>query len=117
MHADDFVRHRLFFCGSLFASYFFNVRLPPPILNSRSELLQASLRKALALDVQLIVPQHYDILDGALHRRRFLALCARKTEIGLITCLVFSALICLLRGVLESAEPTPNRSCCPVGRT
>ena len=71
-------RHRLLFSGDLFASYFFNVHLPPPVLNSRPELIQGSLRKALALDAQLIVPQHYDILDGELHCRRFQALCARK---------------------------------------
>ncbi len=73
-------KHRLLFSGDLFASYFFKVHLPPPILNSRPELIQGSLRKALALDAQLIVPQHYDILDGELHRRRFHALCARKLK-------------------------------------
>lgn len=73
-------RHRLLFSGDLFASYFFNVHLPPPVLNSRPELLHGSLRKALALGAQLIVPQHYDVLDGKLHRRRFLALCARKLK-------------------------------------
>jgi glyoxylase-like metal-dependent hydrolase (beta-lactamase superfamily II) len=74
------VRHRLLFSGELFASYFFHVHLPPPILNSRPELLLGSLRKARSLDAQMIVPQHYDILDGALHRRRFLALCTRKLK-------------------------------------
>ena len=73
-------RHRLLFSGDLFASYFLKVHLPPPILNSRPELIQGSLRKALALDAQLIVPQHYDILDGGLHRRRFLALCERRLK-------------------------------------
>ena len=73
-------RHRLLFSGDLFASYFFNVHLPPPVLNSRPELIRGSLRKALALDAQLIVPQHYDVLDGELHRRRFLVLCARKLK-------------------------------------
>ena len=73
-------RHRLLFSGDLFASYFFNVHLPPPVLNSRPELIQGSLRKALSLDAQLIVPQHYDVLDGELHRRRFHALCARKLK-------------------------------------
>ncbi len=70
-------RHRLLFSGDLFASYFFNVHLPPPILNTRPELIPGSLRKALALDARLIVPQHYDVLDGELHRRRFLSLCSR----------------------------------------
>jgi glyoxylase-like metal-dependent hydrolase (beta-lactamase superfamily II) len=69
-------RHQLLFSGDLFASYFFKVHLPPPILNSRPELLRGSLQRALALKARYIVPQHYDILDGALHCRRFQALCA-----------------------------------------
>lgn len=64
-------RHDLLFSGDLFASYFFNVHLPPAILNSAPELIPASLEKARVLNPRLIVPQHYDILDGALHRRRF----------------------------------------------
>jgi glyoxylase-like metal-dependent hydrolase (beta-lactamase superfamily II) len=67
-------RHDLLFSGDLFASYFFNVHLPPPILNSAPELIPASLEKARALDPRFMVPQHYDVLDGALHRRRFDAL-------------------------------------------
>jgi glyoxylase-like metal-dependent hydrolase (beta-lactamase superfamily II) len=69
--------HRLLFSGDLFASYFFNVHLPPPILNSRPELIRGSLQRARDLDPLLVVPQHYDILDGQLHRRRFTALCKR----------------------------------------
>ena len=71
-------RHRLLFSGDLFASYFFKVHLPPPVLNSRPELLADSLRKALALNARYVVPQHYDILDGDLHCRRFKALCRTK---------------------------------------
>ena len=64
-------RHDLLFSGDLFASYFFNVHTPPNILNSAPELIAASLEKARALNPRLMVPQHYDVLDGALHRRRF----------------------------------------------
>lgn len=64
-------RHDLLFSGDLFASYFFNVHLPPAILNSAPELIPASLEKARQLNPRLIVPQHYDVLDGLLHRRRF----------------------------------------------
>jgi glyoxylase-like metal-dependent hydrolase (beta-lactamase superfamily II) len=64
-------RHDLLFSGDLFASYFFNVHTPPDVLNSAPELIAASLEKARALDPRLMVPQHYDVLDGALHRRRF----------------------------------------------
>ena len=70
-------RHRLLFSGDLFASYFFNVHLPPPIFNSEPRLIPGSLRRARELDPELIVPQHYDVLDGALHQRRFTALCRR----------------------------------------
>lgn len=70
-------RHDLLFSGDLFASYFFNTHLPPPILNALPALLPATLRKAQALNPRLIVPQHYDVLDGLLHRRRFARLCAR----------------------------------------
>jgi len=75
-------QHNLLFSGDLFASYFFAVHLPPPILNARPELIPGSLRKALSLDMRYIIPQHYDILDGELHRRRFLVLCAQKLGIG-----------------------------------
>jgi glyoxylase-like metal-dependent hydrolase (beta-lactamase superfamily II) len=70
-------RHRLLFSGDLFASYRGLVHLPPPILNSQPERIPASLEKALALDPRAIVPNHYDVLDGTLHRRRFDALCRK----------------------------------------
>jgi glyoxylase-like metal-dependent hydrolase (beta-lactamase superfamily II) len=70
-------RHDLLFSGDLFASYFFNVHLPPPILNSAPELIPASLEKTRRLNPRLVVPQHYDVLDGALHRQRFDRLMAR----------------------------------------
>jgi glyoxylase-like metal-dependent hydrolase (beta-lactamase superfamily II) len=70
----------LLFCGDLFASYFFNVHLPPPMLNSAPALIPASLEKARQLNPRFIVPQHYDFLDGALHRRRFDRMLARRTE-------------------------------------
>jgi glyoxylase-like metal-dependent hydrolase (beta-lactamase superfamily II) len=71
-------RHDLLFSGDLFASYFFNVHTPPDILNSAPELIAASLEKARALNPRLMVPQHYDVLDGALHRRRFDRLMAKR---------------------------------------
>jgi glyoxylase-like metal-dependent hydrolase (beta-lactamase superfamily II) len=72
-------QHDLLFSGDLFASYFFNVHLPPAILNCAPELIPASLEKARALNPRLIVPQHYDVLDGALHRRRFDLMLSRLT--------------------------------------
>ena len=71
-------RHDLLFSGDLFASYFFNAHFPPAILNSAPELIPASLEKARRLNPRLMVPQHYDVLDGALHRRRFDRLLAKK---------------------------------------
>ncbi len=73
-------RHDLLFSGDLFASYFFNVHFPPPFLNARPDLLVDSVRKAIALNPRWIVPQHYDVLDGELHRRRFHALCERAVQ-------------------------------------
>lgn len=70
-------RHDLLFSGDLFASYFFNTHLPPPILNSRPELIPESLRKAGRLDPRQIVPNHYDFADGELHKRRFEGLCRK----------------------------------------
>ncbi len=70
-------KHDLLFSGDLFASYFFKTHLPPPILNSRPELLPGSLRKALEIDPQWMVPNHYDVLDGELHKRRYVELCRK----------------------------------------
>jgi glyoxylase-like metal-dependent hydrolase (beta-lactamase superfamily II) len=69
--------HNLLFSGDLFASYFFNVHLPPPILNSTPRLIPGSLERVLALNPRLMVPQHYDILDGLMHRERFQQMCER----------------------------------------
>lgn len=73
-------RHDLLFSGDLFASYFFNVHLPPPLLNTCPELFPASLRRVQAMNPRYLVPQHYDILDATLHRRRFDWLCRRRAE-------------------------------------
>ena len=71
-------RHDLLFSGDLFASYFFNVHQPPPILNSAPELIPETLAKVQRLNPRLMVPQHYDVLDGALHRRRFDRIMAKR---------------------------------------
>jgi glyoxylase-like metal-dependent hydrolase (beta-lactamase superfamily II) len=73
-------KHDLLFSGDLFASYFFNVHLPPQILNSAPHLIPVSLEKARRLNPRLIVPQHYDLLDGVLHRRRFDGLLRKLAE-------------------------------------
>ncbi|MBV8200249.1 MAG: MBL fold metallo-hydrolase [Acidobacteria bacterium] len=63
--------HDLLFTGDLFASYFFNLHLPAPILNSAPRLIPASLRRVRQMAPGRIVPNHYDFPDGRLHRRRF----------------------------------------------
>ena len=70
-------RHDLLFTGDLFASYFFNTHLSPRMFTSRPELVPASLRRVLAMSPGRMVPNHYDVLDGELHVRRFKALCER----------------------------------------
>ncbi|MCX6955614.1 MAG: MBL fold metallo-hydrolase [Verrucomicrobia bacterium] len=74
------VRHDVLFSGDLFDSYFFLAGTAAPILNSAPELLPASLEKARRLGARFMVPQHYDVLDGALHRQRFDAMLLRKAR-------------------------------------
>jgi glyoxylase-like metal-dependent hydrolase (beta-lactamase superfamily II) len=64
-------KHDLLFSGDMFASYFFNVHQPPAILNSVPELYPSSVERIRRLAPRLLVPNHYDVLDGELHRRRF----------------------------------------------
>ncbi|MEO6005197.1 MAG: MBL fold metallo-hydrolase [Opitutus sp.] len=74
-------RRDLLLSGDLFASYFMRgAVLPPPIFNAEPTLIPASLEKARRLNPRWLVPQHYDVLDGGLHRRRFDALVERKTQ-------------------------------------
>ncbi|HTO04863.1 MAG TPA: hypothetical protein VL069_14220, partial [Opitutus sp.] len=69
------------FSGDLFASYFFRgAVLPPPIFNAVPELIPCSLEKARRLNAGWLIPQHYDVPDGALHRRRFDAMIDRRTR-------------------------------------
>jgi glyoxylase-like metal-dependent hydrolase (beta-lactamase superfamily II) len=63
-------RHKLLFCGDMMASYFFSVHKPWAILNTAPELLPASAEKIRQLRPRWILPGHYDVPDGALHRRR-----------------------------------------------
>lgn len=70
-------KHDLLFSGDLFASYFLTTHLSPPIFTSHPERLPGSLRRVVELDPRWIVPNHYDVLDGDLHKRRFQELCRR----------------------------------------
>jgi len=75
-------KHDLLFSGDMFASYFFNVHRPPAILNSAPELLPASAEKLRRLNPRLIVPDHFDVMDGALHRRRAAKLLGFEWDVG-----------------------------------
>jgi glyoxylase-like metal-dependent hydrolase (beta-lactamase superfamily II) len=70
-------RFNLLFSGDLFASYWFSTHLPPVFLNSCPEKIEASLRQVKKLAPRYVIPNHYDGLDGELHRRNFDSLCAR----------------------------------------
>jgi len=75
-------KHDLLFSGDLFASYWFNTHGSPRMFTSQPELLPGSLRRVLELDPRWIVPNHYDFLDGALHKRRYVKLCRRIIDGG-----------------------------------
>ena len=64
-------RHDLLFSGDLFASYFYSVHAPPPILNSQPERLPASFARVAELNPRFLLPNHYDYADPQLHRQRF----------------------------------------------
>ncbi len=64
-------RFNLLFSGDIFASYWFSVHLPPLFLNNCPEKLPASLEQICDLNPRYIIPNHYDRLDGELHRKRF----------------------------------------------
>lgn len=67
-------KHRLLFSGDMMASYFFNVHKPMAIFNSAPELLPASAEIIRRLRPRWILPDHFDVADGELHRRRFVKL-------------------------------------------
>jgi glyoxylase-like metal-dependent hydrolase (beta-lactamase superfamily II) len=64
-------KHNLLFSGDMFASYFFNIHKPWPILNSIPGQFAASAEKIRRLRPRRMVPCHYDFLDGERHRQRF----------------------------------------------
>jgi len=61
---------RLLFCADLFASYGAISHLPPAIFNSAPKLIPASVTKALALDLEGVVPHHCDLAPPVEHLRR-----------------------------------------------
>ncbi|HEY0947124.1 MAG TPA: MBL fold metallo-hydrolase [Opitutaceae bacterium] len=74
-------RHRLFFCGDLFASYAPKPRFPPDVLNVDSREVRHSAELALlTLGPVDIVPNHYDVREPHLHGKRFRQLLAEERQ-------------------------------------
>jgi glyoxylase-like metal-dependent hydrolase (beta-lactamase superfamily II) len=73
-------RHRLLFCGDLFASYGRFAHLPPAIFNGDGSLIPASLRKALSLDLAGVLPNHADRVAADLHLLRLKGLAQRYID-------------------------------------
>ena len=63
-------RLRLLFAADLYASYRSGVHMPPGIFNSNPEQIPASIRKALALDLEGVLPNHCDKAPPDEHLRR-----------------------------------------------
>lgn len=61
---------RLLFCADLFASYGNFSHLPPRVFNSDPEAIPSSIRKALALDLEGVLPNHADKATPAIHLER-----------------------------------------------
>jgi len=70
-------RHRLLFCGDLFASYGRFVHLPPRIFNSDGAQIRSSIRRALALDLAGLIPNHADRAGPGEHLARLRKLAER----------------------------------------
>ena len=73
-------KHRLLFCGDLFASYGRFAHLPPAIFNNDGKLIRSSLRKALSLDLSGVLPNHADRAAPDLHLLRLQGLAKRHAE-------------------------------------
>lgn len=70
-------RHKLLFCADLFASYGGFSHLPPAIFNSDPAAIPSSVRKALALDLAGVLPNHADRATPAVHLERLRRVAAR----------------------------------------
>ncbi len=66
---------KLLFCGDLFASYGRWSHFPPAILNADSQQVRTSATKALALDLEGILPNHADSRSAEVHLEKFRQLC------------------------------------------
>ncbi|MFT4549839.1 MAG: glyoxylase-like metal-dependent hydrolase (beta-lactamase superfamily II) [Pseudoalteromonas tetraodonis] len=61
---------RWLFSGDLFASFWWSTHLPPAILNSLPEKIPTSVRAALDLEIDGVLPAHCDRAVAQVHLRR-----------------------------------------------
>lgn len=73
-------RLKLLFCADLFASYRGVAHLPPAIFNSCPGEILPSVRKALALDLEGVLPNHADRAEPRVHLARLRALMESKAR-------------------------------------
>ena len=71
---------RLLFCGDLFASFWWSRHLPPAILNSQPGEIPASLRRALALEIDGVLPAHCDRAAPGVHLARLRELAGHALQ-------------------------------------
>jgi len=72
-------RLKLLFTADLFASYGFVQHYPPPIFNSDPSRMAGSVSRALALDLDGVLPNHGDSADPGTHLARLRALHGKRT--------------------------------------
>jgi glyoxylase-like metal-dependent hydrolase (beta-lactamase superfamily II) len=71
-------REKLLFSGDLVASYAWDTHTPPDVFNADPTQIAGSVRKALALELAGILPNHSDGASPAMHLDRFRRLARRK---------------------------------------
>ncbi len=69
-----------FFTGDLFSSYPLISHLPAPILNSNPSLLTSSMKKAIDVNAEYIIPQHYDFFWPRIHKKRMLEIYQKMVK-------------------------------------
>jgi glyoxylase-like metal-dependent hydrolase (beta-lactamase superfamily II) len=70
---------KLLFSGDLVASYRFGTHTPPDVFNSDPSGIPPSVKKALRLDCEGLLPNHGDNVSPAAHLERFRRLAKRKS--------------------------------------
>lgn len=76
---------KLLFCGDLFASYGKWSHLPPAIFNDDSTMIPVSIKKALELDLEGVLPNHGDDAVPEVHLERLKELDRRYQKAGTVS--------------------------------